>query len=130
MLRRIFRDVCLVPGGRLIVAGAIGVLVGLEHLLGTRSRKGGQRTSRGAEAQSKATALQPAVRRSPHRLFAIRRTKSDLGYTYWVLQGFDSCKCFHLFDTWQEAMDEATFRLRVNQSSGSSSLLLASGKTC
>jgi hypothetical protein len=29
---------------------------------------------------------------------------------YWVLQGHGEFQCFVLFDTWREAMDEATRR--------------------
>jgi len=52
--------------------------------------------------------------------FKIRRTKFDmgtrrggleLGYTYWVLQGFGKHRCFVLCDTWQDAIGEVTARL-------------------
>ncbi len=56
-------------------------------------------------------------RRSRVCYFRIRRTKSELGYTFWILQGFDKHKCFVLFDTWQEAIDEANLRLRHPHSS-------------
>jgi hypothetical protein len=49
------------------------------------------------------------TRAAPH--FRIRRTKSELGYTFWILQGFAKHKCFVLCDTWQEAIDEANLRL-------------------
>jgi len=51
-------------------------------------------------------------RRSRVCYFRIRRTKSELGYTFWILEGLDKHKCFVLFDTWQEAIDEANLRLR------------------
>ena len=47
------------------------------------------------------------------RCFSIKRTKSELGYTFWILQGFGHYKCFILCDTWQEAIDEANRRLRA-----------------
>ena len=43
--------------------------------------------------------------------FSIRRTRSELGYTYWVLQGHGKYNGFTLFDTWQEAIDEAQRRI-------------------
>jgi hypothetical protein len=45
--------------------------------------------------------------------FSIRRTRSEVGYTYWILQGFGKHKCYLLCDTWQEAIDEANVRLRA-----------------
>jgi len=47
------------------------------------------------------------------RCFSIKRTKSELGYTFWILEGFGRHKCFILCDTWREAMDEANSRLRA-----------------
>ena len=127
MLRHIVNGVCLVPKGKLIVAGAIGMLTGIEHLLATRPRK---HVDGAGRRQAPAASPQPAIIRSHERLFVIRRTKSELGYTYWVLQGFHSCKCFLLFDTWQEAMDEANLRLGVNQPAERLTFAAASGKTC
>ena len=49
------------------------------------------------------------------RCFSIKRTKSELGYTFWILEGFGRHKCFILHDTWQEAIDEANMRLRTAQ---------------
>lgn len=50
--------------------------------------------------------------KQPARCFSIKRTKSELGYTFWILQGFGRHKCFILCDTWQEAIEEANQRLR------------------
>jgi hypothetical protein len=49
--------------------------------------------------------------KKPARCFSIKRTKSELGYTFWILQGFGRHKCFILCDTWQEAIEEANRRL-------------------
>ena len=127
MLRQIFHGVCSIPKSRVIVAGAIGMLVGIEHLMATRPRKD---TKRFRDPDAATASPEPVPVPSHTRLFAIRRTKSDLGYTYWVLQGFDACTCFLLFDTWQEAMDEATSRLHMNQSSRTFSLELIAEKVC
>jgi hypothetical protein len=45
--------------------------------------------------------------------FRIYRSKTDLGYTYWVLQGFGAFQSFALFDTWEQAIQEADRRLTV-----------------
>jgi hypothetical protein len=54
----------------------------------------------------------PLKRRPVARCFSIKRTKSEVGYTFWILEGFGRHKCFVLCDTWQEAIDEANRRLR------------------
>ena len=128
MLRHLVNRVCLVPKGKLIVAGAIGMLTSIEHLLANRPRK---HVDRAGRRQAPAVSPQLPIVRNRERLFVIRRTKSELGYTFWVLQGFHSCKCFLLFDTWQEAMDEANLRLGVNQQAERLTLAAAaSGKAC
>lgn len=43
--------------------------------------------------------------------FTIKREQSDLGFTYWVLQGHGIYASFELFDTWAEAMSAAETRL-------------------
>jgi hypothetical protein len=45
------------------------------------------------------------------RQFSIKRTRSEVGYIYWILQGFGNHKCFVLCDTWEEAMEQAKTRL-------------------
>lgn len=54
-----------------------------------------------------------AARKSRTRVnyFAIRQTRSEIGLVYWVLQGFGCYQSFTLFDTWQEAVEEANRRL-------------------
>ncbi len=46
-----------------------------------------------------------AAKSAPH--FTIKRTKSEVGHAYWVLQGFGPYKCYVLCDTWDEAMTRA-----------------------
>lgn len=53
----------------------------------------------------------PSKPRPAVRCFRIKRTKSELGFTFWILEGLGKHKCFVLFDTWREAMDEACRRL-------------------
>jgi hypothetical protein len=45
------------------------------------------------------------------RQFSIKRTKSEVGYVYWILEGYGKHKCFVLCDTWEEAMEQAKSRL-------------------
>jgi hypothetical protein len=45
------------------------------------------------------------------RQFSIKRTKSEVGYVYWVLEGYGRHKCFVLCDSWEEAMEQAKARL-------------------
>jgi hypothetical protein len=54
-------------------------------------------------------------RRKPKRVerpFSIKRTKSEVGYVYWILEGHGKYKCFVLCDSWQEAIAEAQRRLQ------------------
>jgi hypothetical protein len=58
--------------------------------------------------------LAPPVRSALNpgdRQFSIKRTKSELGYVYWILEGYGKHKCFVLCDTWEEAMEQAQSRL-------------------
>jgi hypothetical protein len=64
----------------------------------------------------KATAPNPVIRAAAatnraDRQFSIKRTKSEVGYVYWILEGFGKHKCFVLCDTWEEAMEQAKARL-------------------
>jgi hypothetical protein len=45
------------------------------------------------------------------RQFSIKRTKSEVGYVYWILEGYGKHKCFVLCDSWEEAMEQAKSRL-------------------
>lgn len=89
-----FRGLCRNSSGRALVAGAIGVLTGVEYLM---------------TAHPTAPKPSPTARTD---YFKISRTQSDLGYTYWVLQGFGKYRGFTLYDTWREAMDEAARRTK------------------
>jgi hypothetical protein len=63
---------------------------------------------------SRATNAAPLIRSAMgrgDRQFSIKRTKSEVGYVYWILEGFGKHKCFVLCDTWEEAMEQAKTRL-------------------
>ncbi len=104
MLQNIFCRFCRKRTGVTLIAGAVGVLTGVEYLIGSQKRPTRKRVG-----QVERTQTIKAVRED---YFNIRRTKSELGYTYWVLQGFGQYRGFTLFDTWQEAMEQATVRLK------------------
>ena len=108
MLRNIVRGLCGKPGGVILVAGAIGVLAGVQHFM-----KVSVLLPSPATDQKRRNG--PGMPRTLNR-FTIRRTQSELGYTYWVLQGHGEYTAFALFDTWREAMDEAQRRLKQSPS--------------
>ncbi len=63
---------------------------------------------------NRATAAAPLIRSAMERgdrQFSIKRTKSEVGYVYWILEGYGKHKCFVLCDTWEEAMEQAKHRL-------------------
>ncbi len=68
------------------------MLAGVEHLLAVKP-------------------AQPLPRAARVDYFQIRRTRSEVGYTFWVLRGFGKYRGFTLFDTWQEAIDDAGRRI-------------------
>ena len=117
MLRQLLRGLCTKSAGRSLVAGTIGVLVGVEYLMSSRARTSEFRMRQMEPVERRAEPVQPpasapAVAQRTNCL-RIYRTKSELGYTYWVLQGFGCHQCFLLFDSWHEAMAEADRRRRV-----------------
>ena len=98
-----------------LIAGAVGVLAGLQCLLSPRGKLPSTANPVQPRPAPGRTLPQAAEKRRDY--FSIRRTKSEFGYVYWVLQGFGEFQCFVLYDTWREAMEEASrrvseFRLR------------------
>lgn len=93
-----------------LIAGAVGVLAGLQHLLCAKDRARCDSELLGpADAVPVSTAERADKTRRDY--FSIRRTKSELGYVYWILQGHGEFQCFVLFDSWREAVDEAVRRV-------------------
>jgi len=77
----------------------------------------------------KAATIAPMMRPAPNRTdrqFSIKRTKSEVGYVYWILEGYGKHKCFVLCDTWEEAMEQAKTRLD-SDSEDSQEFLFADG---
>jgi hypothetical protein len=118
-------------GGLLVTAGAmvlaVGILVTVELLLASSDRQRRRRKSEFGgtakvpapppereEATEDKTAASPALLAVPakagQRNFTIKRTKSEVGYVYWILEGHGRYKCFVLCDTWEEAVAQATAR--------------------
>jgi len=114
-------------GGLLIAAGvavlAVGVLAGAEVLLqnsSRRPRRRGQAEENKTPAMPEAAtrpevpaeaALALAPKKDAARNFSIKRTKSEVGYVYWILEGYGKYKCFILCDTWEEAVEQAKAKL-------------------
>lgn len=63
-----------------------------------------------ARTTPSAPLVRSAINRA-NRQFSIKRTKSEVGYVYWILEGYGKHKCFVLCDTWEEAMEQAKNRL-------------------
>lgn len=97
-LKRLIDGLSRNKRGIALLTGMAAVLGGVERLMSSRK---------------------PTIPISPPNIvlnrrtdyFSIRRTKSDLGFTYWVLQGHGYFVSFALFDTWREAIDEANLRV-------------------
>ncbi len=107
MLRYVLRGLRRNSSGLTLIAGAIGVLTGVERLMSTRVK------TIVREVPRPEPVLETAVPRTDY--FKISRTQSELGYTYWVLQGFGRFRSFALFDTWQEAVEEAARRTECRE---------------
>jgi hypothetical protein len=108
MFGKVVRSLCRDRRGLSLVAGAIGVLTGVEHLLSTR-------TTKPAPVPSAPPAEEPVLASKSRACFKISQTRSELGYVYWVLHHYGANPSYALFDTWQEAMDEAARRIAATQ---------------
>jgi hypothetical protein len=105
MLQQIFRTFCTNSKRRALLAGTVGVLATIEHLMSSRPAKGRRYPEKVHRKMHRAA-------RSRTDYFHIRQTRSELGYVYWVAQGFGRYRCFLLLDTWEEAIQEALRRMR------------------
>lgn len=91
MLKRLIAGMSRNRGGVALLSGAAALLSGVEKTLSTRRRT-----------------------EAPVGRFHIYRSKTpELGYAYWVLQGSGAYDCFALFDSWNQAVQEAERRLAV-----------------
>jgi len=112
-------------GGMLAAAGlaalAVGVLAAAEVLLQSSSRR--PRRIRQPEPETTTAAVPDATapvaslatplvpKTDAARNFSIKRTKSEVGYVYWILEGYGKYKCFILCDSWDEAVEQAKAKL-------------------
>ncbi len=96
MFDRLIRGMSRTRTGIAFLTGAAAVLSGVGHVL------------------ARPAARMPAVPPSRDR-FRIYRSESELGFVYWVLQGRGSFDCFALFDSWEQAMQEAERRIAVSR---------------
>jgi|SRR6185437_7614282 len=100
-LGRLMRAVCLTSGAAVLIGSVVAVCVGLEGLrrgASTRPVHSGQ-ASRNA-----------ATRRD---YFRIARLKDGTGQPCWMLHGFGRYDCALEFNTWEEAMNQARYRLET-----------------
>ena len=107
MFGNVVRSLCRDRRGLTLVAGAIGVLAGVEYLFSARAPK--PVPVEPAPVTIIPPEPEPSIKR-PARL-KITQTRSELGYVYWVLQECCGKPSYALFDTWQEAMEEAARRI-------------------
>jgi hypothetical protein len=106
-------------GGFLAAAGvAVGVIAGVEVLLQTparRPRRSAPQPMPLATDQAPVVAAPAPAELVPSkdsdRNFTIKRTKSEVGYVYWILEGYGKYKCFILCDSWDEAVAQAKAKL-------------------
>jgi hypothetical protein len=106
-LKRLIDGMARTRSGLMVLSGLTAVLSGVEKVMivSLQTRTPGA----GVKVQP---ALPVQARRQRTDYFAIRRTCSELGYVYWVLQGYGYFQSFTLFDTWAEAMQQADEKLR------------------
>lgn len=103
--------------GAWILGGVAAMLEGVSRVLAPpqKQRRNAPVSIRPVPlVQPLATCKAPADRPAPaaqRDFFSIKRTHSELGFTFWVLQGHGRFASFHLFDTWTEAINAADARL-------------------
>jgi hypothetical protein len=120
---RSFRAFCVSSARVSLAVGVAAGVIGIARALSETPVSRQRRRSR-VEPISKPTVrtatvtkdlpivLRPAKMDGPRvDYFRVRRSGSALSSTYWILHGFGRHRCFILFDTWREAIDEALLRL-------------------
>jgi hypothetical protein len=126
MFRKVVSGLCRNRRGVILVAGAIGVLTGVEHLLSTRTPKVTAPIAK-PPSQKPLPAEPVSVQQTPR--IKISQTRSELGYVYWVVRETGGEPSYALFDSWQEAMEEAARRMHASKNvapeQGDSALVIA-----
>jgi hypothetical protein len=120
-MKRLFNRI-FVTSTLVLAAGVAGLLVGVKLLL----------TPKRTSYTRALPAVTPAAPGKPESLkadrhFSIKRTRSEVGYVYWILEGYGQYKCFVLCDSWDEAVAQAKARLAGEEPAPESVLTLAAG---
>jgi hypothetical protein len=110
MFGNVVRILCRDGRGRTLVGGAIGILTGVQCLLTSREVK-----SPVAKPKPEPVPVRADVASRPKPRIKISQTRSELGYVYWVVREFGPDPSYALFDTWQEAINEAARRVAAAQ---------------
>jgi hypothetical protein len=97
--------------GLTLLSGVTNVLVTVERLLSNRVKTDPAVAPSASVAVPLRERVQSTRQREGRSFFRVSQTRSDLGYTYWVVQGFGCYQSFALFDTWAEAIAEVNRRL-------------------
>ena len=108
--------------GLMVASGAMACMAAAVAFAGRRSRRGlvnpgkcesAARTASSARLEGKALSAEMPLSVDGRRrdFFSLTRSRSNDSLPRWVLQGFGRHQCFLLFDSWQEAMDQANFRV-------------------
>jgi hypothetical protein len=97
---RLMRTVCLTSGAAVLIGGVVAVCVGLDRLRRGASNKP---VYSGGPSQN-------AARRD---YFRISRLQHGTGRGCWMLHGFGRYECVLQFDTWEEAINQARYRLET-----------------
>ena len=100
-------------GGLFITAGAVvlavGVLACVQGLLSTSPRR--RRSAVPTKPDAVNPQAEPVAEPPKPRNFSIKRTKSEVGFVYWILEGFGRYKCYVLCDSWEEAVEQAKIQM-------------------
>ncbi len=109
MFSKVVRSLCRDRHGLNLIAGVIGVLTGVDYLLSESGPKPVRVAGASVRQKAASAPAQPRLK--------ISQTRSELGYVYWVLRQHGRYPTYVLFDTWQEAIDEAVRRMNVRTAS-------------
>lgn len=114
-MKRVFAGLFIATGA---VVLAIGVLACAERLLANDPKRSRHRRHEDdaiappAAVPAPMRAATTAMTGKPaQRNFTIRRTKSEVGFVYWMLEGHGRYKCFILCDSWAEAVEQGQARM-------------------
>ncbi len=105
MFKGIVGGLLMATGALVLAAGVVGLIVVVERLLDNRER------DRDKEPRPSSPETAPLARPKAQPHFSIKRTKSEVGYIYWILEGHGKYKCFVLCDSWEEAIEQAKSRM-------------------